>query len=117
MKLSKIVSFLVKRFKSLGTRLIYSVLLMVYAYKSEKTPAWARRIIQGSMAYLLSPIDSVPDLTPVFGFTDDLGVISFGLVAIACYIDEEVRNHARQKFYALFSNVDVDELDAVDAKL
>lgn len=117
MKFSKILSFLVRRVKSLGTRLIYSVLLMVYAYKSEKTPAWARRIIQGSLAYLLSPLDSVPDLTPVFGFTDDLGVISFGLVAIACYIDNDVRTLARQKFYSLFSNVDIDELNAVDARL
>ena len=117
MKISIILSFLVNRVKSMGTRLVYSVLLMVYAYKSDKTPAWARRIIQGSLAYLLSPLDSVPDLTPIFGFTDDLGVISFGLVAIACYIDEEVRTKARAKFYSLFSNVDVDELDAVDARL
>ena len=117
MKISKILSFLVSRVKSMGTRLVYSVLLMVYAYKSEKTPTWARRIIQGSLAYLLSPIDSLPDITPVFGFTDDLGVISFGLVAIACYIDDDVRAKARARFYSLFSSVDTDELDAVDSRL
>ncbi len=113
----KIISFLQKKIKILGTRLVYSVLLMMYAYQSEKTPAWAKRIILGSLAYLLSPLDSIPDLTPIFGFTDDLGVISFGLVSIACYIDADVRSKAREKIYKLFKSVDENELQTVDSKL
>ena len=90
---------------------------MYYAYKSEKTPAWAKRIILGSFAYLLSPLDSIPDLTPIFGFTDDLGVISFGLVSIACYIDTEVRENAKTKLMSFFKNVSVADLEHVDAML
>ncbi|MBL0098858.1 MAG: DUF1232 domain-containing protein [Saprospiraceae bacterium] len=117
MKLMQIFSFLGKRIKSLGTRLVYTVLLMVYAYHSEKTPKWAKRIILGSIAYLLSPLDSIPDLTPVFGFTDDLGVLSFGLVAIACYIDEEVRAKARAKLLQFYRQPDLKELKAIDDTL
>ncbi len=98
-------------------RLIYSVLLMVYAYQSERTPVWARRIILGALAYLLSPIDSIPDLTPFIGFTDDLGIISFGLVSIACYINNDVREKAKAKLFSLIKDVDEKELQAVDAKL
>lgn len=101
----------------MGVRLIYSVLLMVYAYQSERTPVWARRIILGAMAYLLSPIDSIPDLTPFIGFTDDLGIISFGLVSIACYINNDVREKAKAKLFSLIKNVDEKDLQAVDAKL
>lgn len=117
MKVLKILSFIQKRVKALGVRLIYSVLLMVYAYQSERTPVWARRIILGALAYLLSPIDSIPDLTPFIGFTDDLGIISFGLVSIACYINNDVREKAKAKLFSLIKDVDEKELQAVDAKL
>lgn len=116
-KILKTIDFLQKKIKILGTRLVYSALLMIYAYQSEKTPSWAKRIIVGAIAYLFSPFDSVPDLTPFIGFTDDLSVISFALVAVACYIDENVRNQARSKMHKMFNSVDDAELEAVDAKL
>ncbi|MBP9197933.1 MAG: DUF1232 domain-containing protein [Saprospiraceae bacterium] len=117
MKILRILSFIQRRVKALGIRLIYSVLLMVYAYQSDRTPVWARRIIMGALAYLLSPLDSIPDLTPFIGFTDDLGIISFGLVSIACYIDKDVREKAKTKLLSLIKDVDEKEILAVDAKL
>ncbi|MBK9733536.1 MAG: DUF1232 domain-containing protein [Saprospiraceae bacterium] len=113
----RVLNFISSKLKLMGTRLAYSTLLMYYAYKSEQTPAWAKRIILGSFAYLLSPLDSIPDLTPIFGFTDDLGVISFGLVSIACYIDATVRENAKTKLMSFFKNVSVSDLERVDALL
>ena len=117
MTFQKIFNFISVHIKSLSVRLVYSLLLMMYAYNSKRTPAWARRIILGAVAYLLSPIDSIPDLTPFIGFTDDLGVISFGLVTIACYIDQDVRDSAKEKLLTIFKTVDERELQAVDEKL
>jgi len=117
MVINKLFHFIFNNVKSLSVRLVYSVLLMLFAYKSKSTPIWAKRIILGSIAYLLSPIDSIPDLTPFIGFTDDLGVISFGLVTIACYIDDNVRNLAKQKVRTFFKNIDEKELLAVDKNL
>jgi uncharacterized membrane protein YkvA (DUF1232 family) len=117
MVFNKLFHFIIKHLKRLGVRLVYSVLLMTFAYQSKSTPIWARRIILGSLAYLLSPIDSIPDLTPFIGFTDDLGVISFGLVTIACYIDGNVRSLAKEKIHTFFKNIDEKELLAVDKKL
>ena len=116
-KILKTIDFLQKKFKMLGTRLVYSVLLMLYAYQSEKTPSWAKKIIIGAIAYLFSPLDGVMDLTPVIGFTDDLGIISFALVTIACYIDDDIRLKAKEKMHKLFKEVDDSEIAAVDAKL
>ncbi len=113
----RVLNFIFSRLKQMGIRLAYSSLLMYYAYKAENTPLWARRIILGAFAYLLSPLDSIPDLTPVLGFTDDLGVISFGLVSIACYIDSSVRENAKTKLRSYFPNADEAELTAVDAAL
>ena len=49
----------------------------------------------GAIGYLISPFDSLPDLTPFVGYTDDLGVLSFALVTVACYINDDVRDKAR----------------------
>lgn len=98
----------------MSTKLVYSVLLLYYAYHRSETPAWAKRIILGSIAYFLAPIDSVPDLTPFIGFTDDMGVLTFGLVTIACYIDDEVRSAARAKLPHFISEIDAEDLHEVD---
>ncbi|MBK8885021.1 MAG: DUF1232 domain-containing protein [Saprospiraceae bacterium] len=117
MKPAKLFKFIAEHITKLKTKLIYSALLMFYAYKSPNTPAWARRTILGALAYLLSPIDGLPDLTPFIGFTDDMGVISFSLVTIACYIDKDVRQQARHKLTELVQNIDESELKSVDDKL
>ena len=109
--------FIYHRLHKLGTKLIYSVLLMYYAYQSKNTPPWARRIITGAIAYLLLPLDGVPDLTPFIGFTDDFGVISFGLVSIACYIDAEVREKAKLKLSSFFKQIDQVAIQSVDDSL
>ena len=117
MSKNNLFQFIYQRLHKLGIKLIYSILLMYYAYQSEYTPPWARRIITGAIAYLLLPIDGVPDLTPFIGFTDDLGVISFGLVSIACYINTDVRDNAKLKLSSFFKNIDEAAIQSVDKTL
>ena len=100
-----------------GHQTIYSVLLLFYAYKREGTPCWARNIIIGTIGYFISPIDMLPDLTPIIGYTDDIGVLSFGLVLIACYINADVRAQARLKLKKWFKSYNEDDLKVVDEKL
>ena len=64
---NNLFQFIYHRIHKLGIKLIYSVLLMFYAYQSEHTPPWAKRIITGAIAYLLLPLDGLPDLTPFIG--------------------------------------------------
>ena len=38
---------------------------------------WHRKaIVIAALIYFISPVDTIPDLTPLFGYLDDLGVIS-----------------------------------------
>ena len=113
----KLMRYLKARLSVVGVKLTYSALLLFFAYNRLETPKWAKNIILGSLAYLVSPIDSIPDLTPFIGFTDDIGVLSFGLVTIACYIDEDVRFAAKQKVAKFFKKYDEQDLLEVDAKL
>ncbi len=103
--------------KAVGIKTIYTVLLLFKAYQRDETPTWAKNIILGTIGYLLSPIDGIPDITPFLGFTDDIGIVSFGLVSIACYIDEGVRADARKQLSSWFKSYDEEDLIEIDAKL
>jgi uncharacterized membrane protein YkvA (DUF1232 family) len=108
----------IQRFaKQAGLKVVYSVLLLYYAYRRNDTPIWAKRIIIGVLGYFISPIDALPDLTPILGYTDDLGVLSFGLVTIAAYVNDGVRINARKKLQQWFGEFDMEELSEVDKQL
>jgi uncharacterized membrane protein YkvA (DUF1232 family) len=117
MKLDSIGTYVCKQVKAVGAKITYMALLLYYAYRRKDTPSWAKRIIVGSIAYFLSPIDAIPDLTPFIGFTDDWSVLAFGLVAIACYIDDEVRQLARDKTRQWIGSSDESDFDEVDEML
>ena len=100
--------------KAIGAKTTYSVLLLYYAYRRKETPRWAKNIVLGALGYLIAPIDAIPDLSPIIGLTDDLGVLSFGLVAIGAYVNKDVKAKARKKLDKWFGQVDDSELDDVD---
>lgn len=100
-----------------GQQSIYTVLLLFYAYRRSDTPVWAKNIILGTIGYFISPIDALPDLTPVIGYTDDMGVLSFGLVTIACYVNNEVKVKAKAQLRKWFKDYKEEDLEAVDNQL
>lgn len=103
--------------KQAGIRTVYSALLLFYAYRRKDTPTWAKTIVLGTLGYFLSPIDAIPDLSPIIGYTDDIGWLSFGLVTIASYINQEVRERAKTRLKQWFGEYDPKELEAIDEKL
>ncbi len=106
---------IVRILKKGGIRLIYSALLLYYAFKRKDLPAWARSIVIGVIGYLISPFDSIPDITPIVGYTDDLGILSYALVLIAAYVNDEVRTKAKNRLLRLLGNRIVDsEIKAVE---
>ena len=79
--------------------------------------SWAKKIVIGILGYLISPIDFLPDLTPIIGYTDDLGILSFGLVTIAAFVNEDVRKKARTQLGKWFPSFKEEDLKAVEDKL
>lgn len=101
----------VKRFaKKAGAKVIYHALLLYYAYASLKTPAWARVVIVGALAYFICPFDLTPDLIPVVGFLDDLAMLVAALKAVQVCITPEVKADAKTKLGDWFDDVDEAEL-------
>lgn len=79
--------------KSAGEGVLEPALKMYYAALDADTPAWAKTTMLASLGYFISPIDAVPDVAPIVGYVDDLGVLVAALGATAAHIKEE---HARK---------------------
>lgn len=107
-----------KRFAiNAGVKVVYSALILYFAYQRSETPSWAKRLIIGVLGYLITPIDLIPDLTIFVGYTDDLSMLSFALAAVAAYINDDVRGKAREKLTTWFPDADEDALAAVEKHL
>lgn len=83
--------------KQAGREVIEKALWLYYAAQRPETPAWAKTIIFGALGYFITPVDAIPDLTPLLGFTDDLGALAAALTMVAVYIDEDTRAKAADK--------------------
>lgn len=113
----KLWTLLKKSAQKLGTQTVYSALLLYYAYKRKETPSWAKRSIVGVLGYLVTPIDMIPDLSPLIGFTDDLYFLSFVLAIVVGFINQEVKDNAKEHLGKWINDFDEADVAAVDAKL
>ena len=51
-------------------------LIALYRYLLDNNVGWQRKaIVAAALIYFIVPIDTIPDLAPLFGYMDDLGVI------------------------------------------
>ncbi len=51
--------------------------LALYNYMSDPLVSWHRKaIVAAALVYFISPIDAIPDIAPLIGYMDDLGVIA-----------------------------------------
>lgn len=108
----------IKRYaQQAGLKTVYTALLLFYAYRRKDTPLWAKNIVLGTLGYFIAPIDFIPDLSPIIGYTDDVGIMMFGLASIAAYVNTEVREQAREQLGRWFEDYDGKGLEEVDARL
>jgi len=60
---------------SAGKEIVEKVLCLYYVLEKDDVPKVDKAKIIAALGYFISPIDAIPDLTPVVGYSDDLGVI------------------------------------------
>lgn len=59
----------------------------LYRYMTDRYVSWHRKaIVVAALIYFISPIDAVPDIAPLIGYLDDLGVIT----ALLKYLGSEL---------------------------
>jgi uncharacterized membrane protein YkvA (DUF1232 family) len=59
------------------------------------TPLYLKALMVGVVAYLLSPLDLVPDILPFLGIVDDLALVAIAVGWIAARLPESVLNPSR----------------------
>lgn len=103
----------VKNFaSSAGKEVIEKALLLYYAAENPKTPVWAKTTIYAALAYFIFPVDAVPDVLPVVGFTDDWGTIITAITVTTMYITPEVKEQAKQKVRDWFKDSSKDTVES-----
>lgn len=98
--------------KKAGSSVVYAVLLLYFALQKPEVPMKTKAIIIGALGYFILPLDLIPDLAPGVGYTDDLGAVGVALLQVAMYIDEDVKNQAKEKLRQWFGEkVDTSDID------
>lgn len=80
-----------------GKEVIDKALQLYYAQQSTTTPVWAKSVIIGALGYLISPVDAIPDIIPVVGYADDLGVLVAAIATVGTYITDDIKAKAEEK--------------------
>ncbi|HEV8718791.1 MAG TPA: YkvA family protein [Candidatus Binatia bacterium] len=89
--------------KTAGAEVIERALQLYYAAQDPNTPTWAKGVIYGALGYFIVPADAIPDVVPVVGYTDDLGVLAMAIATVAMYITPQVKQKAKQKMQDWFT--------------
>lgn len=88
--------------KKAGANLIYDVLQLFYVAKNPNVPMKIRAAMVAPLGYFISPVDLIPDLMPVVGYSDDAAVIATAIGIAHLYINDEIRQQAQEKLVAFF---------------
>ena len=59
---------------------------------------------------MISPLDFLPDIVPVVGYSDDAVAVGLAIVKASMYIDEVVNMQAKQKLDDIFGKGASDNL-------
>ena len=79
-----------------------------------KIPTMDKVKIIGGIIYVISTIDAVPDILPIIGFGDDIGVVAYVISKLGSLISEYEKFELQKKREEKDRNVDWDNLRVVN---
>jgi uncharacterized membrane protein YkvA (DUF1232 family) len=100
--------------KNAGIKVIYYVLIAYYLLQKKDLPKKEKAIIIGALGYFIMPFDLVADPTVAVGYVDDIGALALALGKVALYIDDEIKQKAKEKLRDIFGDYDDSELEEPD---
>jgi uncharacterized membrane protein YkvA (DUF1232 family) len=108
----------IKQFsKAAGEKVIYAVLLLFYVLNDKNVGLKSKISIAAALGYFIFPADAIFDLTPIIGYSDDLGVLLFVLSQISSHITPEIKLKARSKLKDWFGNLNEQALLELEQKI
>lgn len=83
-------NLLKKGAKSIGAIPLCYALALYYIMQHDKVSVVEKGMIIGALGYLIFPVDMIPDITPLLGFTDDAGVMALLISKMKNSIDDTI---------------------------
>ena len=86
------------RLKRVARRIPFAEDLLAawFCARDPATPRRVRMTLLAALGYFVLPLDALPDIMPLLGFTDDAAVIAAALAAVASSITPGHRERAKQ---------------------
>ena len=106
--------FFAKLFKHagrIGTSLLYKALQLFYVAQKPEVPLKVKATIYGALGYFILPFDVIPDMIVGVGYGDDATALLVALGIAHMYIDEDVREQAKQKLAGILGEEALHGLD------
>jgi len=92
-----------------GRKVVYQVLLLYNVLTDKNTPLQSRLVIIAALGYFIFPLDGIPDLTPLIGYSDDLGVLLFTISQVTGSITPSIRKKTEELIRKWFPEPPTDE--------
>ncbi|WP_244448777.1 YkvA family protein [Bosea sp. LC85] len=77
---------------------------LLAAYFCTRDPATPRRVrltLLAALGYFVLPVDAIPDIMPILGFSDDAAVMAAAIAAVAGSITPKHRQKAQETLAGL----------------
>lgn len=96
-----------------GIKVVWLVLVLYYTSTASTTPMSKKSIIYGTLGYFILPIDLIPDVVPVVGYSDDLTALVACVTAVASCITPAIKRQAERKLHDWFGDYDRNDIDGL----
>lgn len=96
--------------KAAGLKVIYMALLLYYTVIASTTPMASRTVIFGALGYFILPIDLIPDLIPIVGYTDDIAALTAVIRTVSSHITPAIKQSAKDQLHRWFGDYDEKEI-------
>lgn len=88
--------FAIKARKLVGkVKFLQNAVELYYCAMDPKTERWVKVLAFSALAYFIIPLDAIPDVIPIAGYTDDAGIIIAAIKKLSGQITDEHREKAR----------------------
>ena len=91
-----------KVLKVVGVKGVYMLLLLYNTLQRKDIPPKEKSIIIGALGYFILPLDALPDITPIVGYSDDIFALGMAILKVMPYIDDEMKEKSREQIIKWF---------------
>lgn len=97
-----------KVLKVVGVKGVYMLLLLYNTLQRKDIPPKEKSIIIGALGYFILPLDALPDITPIVGYSDDIFALGMAILKVMPYIDDEMKKKSKEQIIKWFKISEAD---------